>query len=153
MIQIFLGIVFIGYGISAIIMYQDIGGIALRSGTIIYGIPALSVAILSILFGIASFLLFLKQRKDDSKINFQVGKHYVIVKSKNKTLGAVQSLTLQFEKTQLITFYCSAERVASSLLNDFELEKRAELVIKKKNGRDCELTTKSAYAHGMVINN
>lgn len=149
---ILLSIVFVGYGISAIIMYQVIGGIALRSGIIIYGIPALSVAILSILFGIASLLVFLKRRKDDSRINFQVGKHSVIVKNKKKTFGAVRSLTLQLEENQLITFYCSAGKVASSLLNDFELQKKAELVIKKKNGRDCELTAKSAYAHGMIRN-
>ena len=150
MIQILLGIIFLGYGVSAIIMYQDIGGIALRSGTIIYGIPAFFVAIISILFGIASLVLFFKQRKNDLSINFQVGKHSVIVRNKNTTLGAVQSLTLQLEQNQLITFYCSAERVASSLLNDFELGKNAILVIKNKNGRDCELTAKSACAHGMI---
>jgi len=150
MILLLLGIIFIGYGVSSIIMYRDIGGISLRSGTIIYGMSALTTAILLTLLGISSILLFLKQRKVNSKNDFQVGKHHVVVKNKNTTLGAVQSLTLQFENGQQITFYCSAQKVASSLLNEFELGEKAILAIKSKNGRDCELTAKPAYAHGMI---
>lgn len=150
MILLLLGIIFTGYGVSSLIRYQDIGGISLRSGTIIYGMPALATAILLILFGIFSILLFLKQRKVNSENDFQVGKHPVVVKNKNTTLGAVQSLILQFENGQQITFYCSAQKVASSLLNKFELGEKAILAIKSKNGRNCELTTKPAYAHGMI---
>ncbi len=150
MFLILLGIVLVGYGVSAIFMYLKIGGIVLRSGTMIYGLPALVVGILLTLVGIASLAVFWKQRRNDSALNFKVGRHQVFVINKNTTFGAVQSLTLQLEDKQEIFFHCSAERVASNLLNDFELGKKVTLNIKNKNGRDCELSAKAAYAHGMI---
>jgi hypothetical protein len=81
---------------------------------------------------------------------FQIGDQKVAVSNKHTKLGIVQSLSLQFQDGQQVTFYCSTERVASSLLNDFHVGEKASLVIKSEDGRDCELIANKSYAHGMI---
>ncbi len=86
----------------------------------------------------------------DSAFPFRIGDQKITVSYKNTKLGIVDSLSLQFQDGQQVTFYCSTERVASSLLNDFHVGENASLVIKSEDGRDCELIANKSYAHGMI---
>jgi hypothetical protein len=85
-----------------------------------------------------------------SAFPFQIGDQKVVVSKKHTKLGVVDSLSLQFQDGQQVIFYCTTERVASSLLNDFHLRETASLVIKSEDGRDCDLITNKSYAHGMI---
>lgn len=80
---------------------------------------------------------------------FEVGKHQVIVKKKNKSWGTFNSLDLSIHDGQLITFYCTT-KVAAMLINDFNINQKAELEIKTSDGQECELIGKNAYAHGSI---
>lgn len=79
----------------------------------------------------------------------EVGKNQVTVKKKNKSWGTVNSLDLSLNG-QLLTFYCTTDKVAAMLLNDFIIDQKAELEIKTSDGQQCELIGKNAYAHGMI---
>lgn len=82
---------------------------------------------------------------------FEVGKHQVLVKKKNKSWGVLNSLDLHLDDGQLLTFFSSTDKVAAMLLNDFNIDQQAELEIKTRDGQQCELIGKNAYAHGMVL--
>jgi hypothetical protein len=82
---------------------------------------------------------------------FEVGKHQVVVKMKNKSWGTLNSLDLSLHDSQLLTFYCTTSKVAALLLNDFIIDQKAELEIKTSDGQQCELIGKNAYAHGIIL--
>lgn len=81
---------------------------------------------------------------------FVVGKHKVVVKAKNKSWGVLNSLDLDLRDGQLLTFYCTNEKVGAMLLNDFVIDQKAELEIKSCDGQQCELIGKKAYAQGRI---
>ena len=82
---------------------------------------------------------------------FEVGKHPVIVKKKNKSWGTLNSLDLSLHDGQLLTFYCTTSKVAALLLNDFIVDQKAKLEIKTSDGQQCELIGEDAYAHGIIL--
>jgi hypothetical protein len=96
------------------------------------------------------FLTTIKKRKGE-ETNFIVGKYQVIVKKKNKSWGALNSLDLYLHDGQFLTFYCTTDKVSATLLDDFILDQNAELEIKTRDGQECELMCKNAYAHGAIL--
>jgi hypothetical protein len=86
----------------------------------------------------------------DSAFPFKISNQQVKVIRKNAELGTVLSLCLEFPNGQQVTFSCLTERVASSLLNDFEVGEQASLAIKSEDGRDCDLIANESFAHGMI---
>lgn len=115
---------------------------------------AISIGSFLIFIGAAFMAVYLYKTKRNN-INimyfYDIGKHQVIVKNKNKSWGIVNSVDLVLNDGRILTFYCTTSKVAVMLLNDFVIDQEAELEIRAKNGQDCELTSKNAYAHGIVL--
>lgn len=63
----------------------------------------------------------------------------------------VKSLKLVVKDKQSFTFYCTTDKVAAMLLNDFVVGQEATLKINTENGQDCDLIGVNAYAHGILI--
>lgn len=114
---------------------------------------AMSIGISMIIIG-AAFMVAYYYKTKQYTVNimyfYDVGKHQVIVKNKNKSWGVVNSLDLVLNDGKVLTFYCTTSKVAVMLLNDFIIDQKAELEIRTKNGQDCELISKNSYAHGIV---
>ncbi len=114
---------------------------------------AISVGILMIIIGAAFMVANFYKTKQGSvtiKYIYDIGKHQVVVKNKNKSWGVVNSLDLVLNDGRLLTFYCTTSKVAVMLLNDFIIDQKAELEIRTENGQDCDLIGSNAYAHGIV---
>jgi hypothetical protein len=140
------GFIYVGKGAKG--LFTATGSDALIE---IYGL----FAVFTFMWLIAVYYLFQCGKKIwkgeyASAFPFQVGNHEVAVNYKHTKLWTVQSLSLQFQDGQQVNFYCSTERVASSLLNEFCVGEKASLVIKSEDGRDCELIANESYAHGMI---
>jgi len=82
---------------------------------------------------------------------YKPGEYVAIVNKKNKSFGLVKSLELVLNDKQSFTFYCTTDKVAAMLLNDFVVGQEATLKINTENGQDCDLVGKNAYAHGILI--
>ncbi len=123
-------------------MYSD-------GGMILTGLPALAVIILVLGLGVYGLYMLFKNNQKNVNV-FQIGTQQVVVKNKNKSWGALNSLDLTLPNGQLLTFYCTAGRVAAMLLNDFVVGQEATLKISTEDGKDCDLTSKNASAHGLI---
>jgi hypothetical protein len=124
-------------------MYSD-------GGLVLTGLPAFTVIFFILGIGVYGFYLVWKRIKPNEISTFVTGKHLVVVKKKNKSWGTLKSLDLVLKDGRLLTFYCTASKVAAMLLNDFVTGQKAELEIKTDDGQDCELFGKNAYAPGII---
>lgn len=106
---------------------------------------------LGIVFIITGLIFLSTIRSKGIKQVFEVGKHRVLVKKKNKSWGVLNSLDLYLDDGQLLTFYSTTDKVAAMLLDDFVIDQKAELEITTRDGQQCELIGENAYAHGMVL--
>lgn len=87
MFYLLLGVVLVGYGASSLFMYFDVGGIAIKSGRIIYGYPALFVALFFIYIGLLSIFNYLKQRNKKCEQIYKPGEYVAIVNKKTSHLA------------------------------------------------------------------
>lgn len=142
--------------VNAVWIHSFLGGgyIAMKEGTRIYGMQALlciASLIIAWFYSVVCLFKAINLKTSSESCNMGIASDQtVLVKNKNISLFAVQSLSLVLEDQTECFFFCSDSKIASLLLNDFKEGEPARLKINNSSDDTCELVQGDAFALGSI---